>query len=213
MILEQRQLSKLVSTYVDALPAMVNPRTGRVHTSFNQGGAETGRISSSAPNLQNIPIRTEVGREIRRAFVAEDGWLLLSADYSQVELRILAHISRDEYLLAAFGRGEDIHASAASKVYGIPLSQVNKEQRDVAKMMNFATSYGVSAFGLAQRTGLSQGDARSVHGALFRHVSRRQALPGSDARRGARAGLRGDVAWPAALFPDPHDQSHRPECL
>ena len=160
LILEQRQLSKLVSTYVDALPAMVNPRTGRLHTSFNQGGSETGRISSSAPNLQNIPIRTEVGREIRRAFVAENGWRLLSADYSQVELRILAHISQDEYLLAAFGRGEDIHASAASKVYGIPLSQVNKEQRDVAKMMNFATSYGVSAFGLAQRTGLSQSDAQ-----------------------------------------------------
>jgi DNA polymerase-1 len=159
LILEQRQLSKLLSTYVDALPAMVNPRTGRLHTSFNQAGAETGRLSSSAPNLQNIPIRTEVGREIRRAFVAEDGRRLLSADYSQVELRILPHISGDEYLLAAFARGEDIHASAASKVYGIPISQVNKEQRAVAKMMNFATSYGVSAFGLAQRTGLPQAEA------------------------------------------------------
>jgi DNA polymerase I len=159
LILEQRQLSKLLSTYVDALPAMVNPRTGRLHTSYNQAGAETGRLSSSAPNLQNIPIRTEVGREIRRAFVAEDGWRLLSADYSQVELRILAHISGDEYLLAAFARGEDIHASAASKVYGIPISQVSKEQRAVAKMMNFATSYGVSAFGLAQRTGLPQAEA------------------------------------------------------
>ena len=159
LILEQRQLSKLLSTYVDALPAMVNPRTGRLHTSFNQAGAETGRLSSSAPNLQNIPVRTDLGREIRRAFVADPGWQLLSADYSQVELRILAHISRDEYLLAAFARGEDIHASAASKVYGIPLSQVTKEQRAVAKMMNFATSYGVSAYGLAQRTGLSRGDA------------------------------------------------------
>jgi DNA polymerase-1 len=159
LILEQRQLSKLLSTYVDALPSMVNPRTGRLHTSFNQAGAETGRLSSSAPNLQNIPIRTDVGREIRRAFVAEAGWRLLSADYSQVELRILAHISKDEYLLAAFARGEDIHASAASKVYGIPLSQVTKDQRSVAKMMNFATSYGVSAFGLAQRTGLPQAEA------------------------------------------------------
>jgi DNA polymerase I len=159
LILEQRQLSKLLSTYVDALPLMVNPRTGRLHTSFNQAGAETGRLSSSAPNLQNIPIRSETGREIRRAFVAEDGWRLLSADYSQVELRILAHISGDEYLLAAFARGEDIHASAASKVYGIPISQVTKEQRAVAKMMNFATSYGVSAFGLAQRTGLPQAEA------------------------------------------------------
>ncbi len=159
LILEHRQLNKLLNTYVDALPNMVNPRTGRLHTSFNQAGAETGRLSSTDPNLQNIPIRTDVGREIRRAFVAEPGWLLLSADYSQVELRILAHISGDEYLLAAFGRGEDIHASAASKVYGVPLNQVTKEQRSVAKMMNFATSYGVSAFGLAQRTGLSRGDA------------------------------------------------------
>ena len=159
LILEHRQLNKLLNTYVDALPNMVNPRTGRMHTSFNQAGAETGRLSSTDPNLQNIPIRTDVGREIRRAFVAEPGWLLLSADYSQVELRILAHISGDEYLLAAFGRGEDIHASAASKVYGVPLNQVTKEQRSVAKMMNFATSYGVSTFGLAQRTGLSRGDA------------------------------------------------------
>jgi DNA polymerase-1 len=159
LILEQRQLSKLLSTYVDALPAMVNGRTGRVHTSFNQTGVETGRLSSTNPNLQNIPVRTEIGREIRRAFVAEPGNLLLSADYSQVELRILAHISGDEYLLAAFARGEDIHASAAAKVYGVPLSQVTKEQRAVAKMMNFATSYGVTAFGLAQRTGLSRGEA------------------------------------------------------
>ncbi|MBM4456973.1 MAG: DNA polymerase I [Chloroflexi bacterium] len=159
LILEQRQLSKLLSTYVDALPNMINSRTGRVHTSYNQTGAETGRLSSTNPNLQNIPVRTDIGREIRRAFVAEPGWLLLSADYSQVELRILAHISGDEYLLAAFGRGEDIHASAAAKVYGVPLSQVTKEQRAVAKMMNFATSYGVTAYGLAQRTGLSRSDA------------------------------------------------------
>lgn len=159
LILQQRQLTKLLSTYVNALPGMVNPATGRLHTSFNQTGAETGRISSNSPNLQNIPVRTELGREIRRAFVAEPGWQLLSADYSQVELRILAHISGDEYLLAAFARGEDIHASAAAKVYGVPLSQVTKEQRSVAKMMNFATSYGVTAFGLAQRTGLSRSDA------------------------------------------------------
>ncbi len=159
LILQQRQLSKLLNTYVNALPGMVNAATGRLHTSFNQTGAETGRISSSNPNLQNIPVRSEVGREIRRAFVAEPGWRLLSADYSQVELRILAHVSGDEYLLAAFDRDEDIHASAASKVYGVPLNQVTKEQRSVAKMMNFATSYGVTAFGLAQRTGLSRSEA------------------------------------------------------
>ena len=159
LILEQRQLSKLIGTYVDALPGLVNPRTGRLHTSFNQAGAETGRLSSTNPNLQNIPIRSEVGREIRRAFIADAGNVLLSADYSQVELRILAHICEDEYLLAAFARGEDIHASAAAKVYGVPLGQVTKEQRSVAKMMNFATSYGVTAFGLAQRTGLSRSEA------------------------------------------------------
>ena len=159
LILEQRQLSKLIGTYVDALPGLVNPRTGRLHTSFNQAGAETGRLSSTNPNLQNIPIRSDVGREIRRAFIADAGNVLLSADYSQVELRILAHICQDEYLLAAFGRDEDIHASAAAKVYGVPLSQVTKEQRSVAKMMNFATSYGVTAFGLAQRTGLSRSEA------------------------------------------------------
>ena len=159
LILEQRQLSKLLNTYVNALPDLVNPRTGRLHTSFNQAGAETGRLSSSNPNLQNIPVRTDVGREIRRAFVADAGHVLLSADYSQVELRILAHISGDEYLLAAFARGEDIHASAAAKVYGVPLGQVTKEQRSVAKMMNFATSYGVTAYGLAQRTGLSRAEA------------------------------------------------------
>ncbi len=167
LILEQRQLSKLLNTYVDALPGMVNPRTGRLHTSFNQAGAETGRLSSSDPNLQNIPIRTEVGREIRRAFVAGAGGKLLSADYSQVELRILAHMSGDEYLLAAFERGEDIHASAAAKVYGVPLSQVTKAQRGVAKMMNFATSYGVTAYGLAQRTGLSRGEAEQFMSRYF----------------------------------------------
>ena len=167
LILEQRQFSKLLNTYVDALPSMVNPRTGRLHTSFNQTGAETGRISSNSPNLQNIPIRTEIGREIRRAFVAEAGWKLLSADYSQVELRILAHISGDEYLLAAFARDEDIHASAASKVYGIPISQVAKPQRSVAKMMNFATSYGVSAFGLSQRTELSRAEAQEFMDRYF----------------------------------------------
>jgi DNA polymerase-1 len=159
LILEQRQLTKLLGTYVDALPGLVNARTGRVHTSFNQSGAETGRLSSSNPNLQNIPIRSDIGREIRKAFIAEPGYVLLSADYSQVELRILAHITQDEYMLAAFARGEDIHASAAAKVYGVPINQVTKEQRAVAKMMNFATSYGVTAFGLAQRTGLSRAEA------------------------------------------------------
>ena len=167
LILEQRQLSKLLSTYIDALPQMVNPQTGRVHTSFNQGGSETGRISSNSPNLQNIPIRTDLGREIRRAFVAAPGCKLLSADYSQVELRILAHISQDEAMLAAFRAGEDIHRSTAAKIYNIPLDRVSSEQRSIAKMVNFATSYGVSAFGLASRTELSRTEAAAFLDAYF----------------------------------------------
>jgi DNA polymerase-1 len=159
LILEHRQLAKLKGTYVDALPALVNPRTGRVHTSYNQAGSVTGRFSSSNPNLQNIPIRTEVGREIRRAFVAEAGWQLLAADYSQVELRILAHISGDPAMLAAFARGEDIHASTAAAIYGVPLAEVTPAQRRVAKMTNFAISYGVTGYGLSERTELTQAEA------------------------------------------------------
>jgi len=159
LILEHRQLSKLKGTYVDALPALVHPRTGRVHTSFNQAGSVTGRFSSSNPNLQNIPIRTELGREIRRAFVAEEGWLLLAADYSQVELRVLAHISGDPTMLAAFARGEDIHASTAAAIYGVPLAEVTRAQRRVAKMTNFAISYGVTGYGLSERTELTPEEA------------------------------------------------------
>jgi DNA polymerase-1 len=159
LILEHRQLSKLKGTYVDALPALVNPRTGRVHTSFNQTGSVTGRFSSSNPNLQNIPIRTELGRQIRRAFVAEEGWRLLAVDYSQVELRVLAHISGDPAMLEAFARDQDIHASTAAAIYGVPLEEVTSDQRRVAKMTNFAISYGVTGFGLSERTELSPEEA------------------------------------------------------
>jgi DNA polymerase-1 len=160
LILEQRQLTKLKSTYVDALPQLVNPRTGRLHTSFNQTGAVTGRISSSDPNLQNIPIRTELGREVRRAFVADEGWKLIAADYSQVELRVMAHIAQDPGLLGAFERGEDIHAATAAAVLGVSLEQITKDQRRIAKSVNFGLSYGQSPFGLAQQTGMSQQEAR-----------------------------------------------------
>ncbi len=167
LILDQRQLTKLLNTYVDALPQMVNPATGRVHTSFNQAGSETGRISSNNPNLQNIPIRSELGREIRRAFVAPPGCKLLAADYSQVELRILAHVSQDETMLAAFRAGEDIHRTTAAKIYGVPLADVTDDQRAIAKMVNFATSYGVSAFGLSSRTELSRSEAQAFLEAYF----------------------------------------------
>ena len=152
IIMEQRQLEKLRGTYVDALPSLVNPETGRVHTSFNQTGAVTGRMSSNSPNLQNIPIRTELGRQIRRAFVAKPGWLLLSADYSQVELRILAHVAKEQALIDAFNADLDIHAATAARLFGIDLADVQSAQRGLAKTINFATIYGVSAFGLSSRT-------------------------------------------------------------
>ena len=153
-ILEYRQISKLKSTYVDALPEMVNPTTGRIHTSYNQTGSATGRISSSDPNLQNIPIRTELGRQVRKAFVADNApeWLLFSADYSQIELRVLAHLSQDEGLLDAFRRGEDIHSSTASLMFEVPIDQVNSDMRRIAKILNFGVIYGLSAHGISQQT-------------------------------------------------------------
>jgi DNA polymerase-1 len=151
LILEYRGLSKLKSTYTDKLPEMVNPRTGRVHTCYGQTVAVTGRLSSSDPNLQNIPIRTAEGRRIREAFIAPPGWCVMSADYSQVELRIMAHISRDENLLRAFSAGEDIHRATASEVFGTPIEDVSSEQRRYVKAINFGLMYGMSAFGLSRQ--------------------------------------------------------------
>ncbi len=155
LILEYRQLAKLKSTYVEALPQLVNPHTGRLHTSYNQTGTVTGRLSSSEPNLQNIPIRTELGRQVRRAFVAQEGWHLLAADYSQVELRIMAHIAQDPTMLEAFQKGEDIHASTAAAIYHVPLAEVTSEMRRIAKVVNFAVSYGVTGYGLSQQSDLT----------------------------------------------------------
>jgi DNA polymerase-1 len=174
LILEHRQLSKIKSTYVDALPLMVNPRTGRLHTSWNQTATVTGRISSSEPNLQNIPIRTDIGRRVRQAFIAQPGWKLLGADYSQVELRILAHVSGDENLLAAFRRGEDIHASTASRILGVPLEQITPEMRRLAKTINFGLIYGMSDWGLAARTELSQEEAAQFIAKYFAQYPRVQ---------------------------------------
>lgn len=159
-IIEYRQFAKLKNTYVDALPQLVNPRTGRVHASFNQSVAATGRLSSSDPNLQNIPIRTESGREIRSAFLpGHEGWQLLAADYSQIELRVLAHFSGDETLCAAFANDEDIHALVASQVYGVPLAEVTGSMRRAAKAVNFGVIYGQSPFGLAKTLNISQEEA------------------------------------------------------
>src|SRR5207245_2728266 len=165
--LEYRAVQKLKSTYVDALPPLVNPETGRVHASFHQTVAATGRISSSDPNLQNIPIRTAEGRRIREAFVAERGHLLLSADYSQIELRILAHLSKDPTLIETFRRGEDIHDRTGREIFG-PLSAVPPdEQRRVSKMVNYALLYGKTAFTLAKDIGVPQKEAERFIQAYF----------------------------------------------
>ena len=159
-VLQYRQLTKLKSTYVDALPALINPRTGRVHTTFNQAVAATGRLSSDSPNLQNIPVRTELGRGIRRAFVAEGAdTVLFAADYAQIELRIAAHITRDPLLIEAFKRDEDVHAATAATVFNVPLEAVTAEQRRLAKTTNFAVLYGISDFGLSQRVGIARSEA------------------------------------------------------
>lgn len=162
-ILDFRQLQKLKSTYVDALPLMVNPKTGRVHTSYNQAVAATGRLSSNNPNLQNIPIRTERGREVRKAFIARDeDHILLSADYSQIELRIIAEISKEENMLDAFSKGIDIHTATAAKVYGVPIEEVDSTQRRNAKAVNFGIIYGQSAFGLSQNLGIPRKEAAQI---------------------------------------------------
>jgi DNA polymerase-1 len=158
-VLEYRQLSKLKGTYIDALPDLIDPKTGRVHTTFNQTGAATGRLSSSNPNLQNIPIRTALGREIRAAFVPREGWKLIVADYSQIELRLLAHMSHDSVLLDAFGRGEDIHTRTAAEVFRVPPLMVTSEMRRNAKAVNFGIVYGQTPFGLAASLGIDRKEA------------------------------------------------------
>jgi len=170
-IIEYRQYSKLKGTYIDALPQLVHPQTGRVHASFNQGVAATGRLSSSDPNLQNIPVRHESGREIRGAFLPEQGWQLLAADYSQIELRVLAHFSKDPILCESFARDEDIHARVASEVYGVALDQVTPEMRRGAKAVNFGVIYGQSPFGLAKGLNIEQAEAAKFINAYFDRYS------------------------------------------
>jgi DNA polymerase-1 len=166
-VLEYRELAKLKSTYVDALPEQVNPETGRVHTSYNQTGSVTGRIASSNPNLQNIPIRTKLGRRVRHAFVAAPGDVLLGVDYSQVELRIVAHMADDQVMIETFRAGEDIHAATAAAIYNIPLGDVTSEQRRHAKAVNFGLIYGMSAFGLTRTTDLTLAEAEDFVQAYF----------------------------------------------
>ena len=190
-IIEHRTLAKLKSTYADALPTLVNPVTGRIHTSFNQLVAATGRLSSSNPNLQNIPVRTELGRRIRAAFVPEAGWRFVAADYSQIELRILAHVSGEESLTEAFRRGEDIHARTASEVFGVPIDAVTSEQRDIAKTTNFSVIYGVTAFGLSRGLDISTKQAQEF---LDRFFARHPKVKAYLSRTVAEGRERGFVA-------------------
>lgn len=183
MMLEYRELAKLLSTYLDALPALVHPATGRVHTEYNQVVAATGRLSSSNPNLQNIPVRTELGREIRKAFVAKKDFMLVSADYSQIELRLAAALSGDKKMLEAFRKGEDIHARTAADIHGIPLEKVTKDIRFTAKEVNFGVLYGMGVYGLASRTGITREHAKefidkyfSVYKGVAAYVEETKAL-------------------------------------
>ena len=166
-ILDYRGLKKLLSTYIDALPLLINPRTQKIHTSFNQTVTATGRLSSSNPNLQNIPIRNEDGKEIRKAFIPEEGCEFFSADYSQIELRIMAHLSGDKNMIEAFQEGNDIHAATASKVFKIALEEVTREQRSKAKTANFGIIYGISVFGLAERMNVPRSEAKELIDGYF----------------------------------------------
>jgi len=172
LVLQYRQLAKLKSTYTDALPALVNPKTGRLHTSFNQAGTTTGRLSSSEPNMQNIPVRGELGGKIRQAVIAESGWCLLSADYSQIDLRVLAHISQDPELIATFLRDEDVHTATASLVFNVPPEKVTPDMRRVAKTVNFGVIYGMSGYGLEQATDFSREEAAQFITSYFEKYPR-----------------------------------------
>ena len=190
VLMDYRGMSKLKSTYTDKLPEQINTRTGRVHTSYHQAVAATGRLSSTDPNLQNIPIRTPEGRRIRQAFVAPEGYRLLAADYSQIELRIMAHLSADEGLLRAFADGHDVHRATAAEVFGMPQDEVTADQRRSAKAINFGLMYGMSAFGLAKQLGIGESRRPRLREPVFCTVPGREGLYGRHPRHGAPAGLR-----------------------
>jgi DNA polymerase-1 len=202
VILEHRTLSKLKSTYTDRLPEQIHPRTGRVHTSYHQAVASTGRLSSSDPNLQNIPTRTPEGRRIRQAFVPEPGWVMLAADYSQIELRIMAHLSGDEGLLRAFATGADVHRATAAEVFGVALEEVNTEQRRSAKAINFGLIYGMSAFGLAQQLGIERGAARDYVDRYFARYPGVKAYMEDTRRRATASGYVETVFGRRLYLPD-----------
>lgn len=208
-LLEYRQLQKLKSTYVDALPALVNPKTGRVHTCFNQTIAATGRLSSSNPNLQNIPIRTELGRSIRKAFVpGSDDMVILSADYSQIELRIMAHISGDEGLQEAFRNREDIHATTAAKVFALQQADISKDLRRKAKEVNFGIMYGIGPFGLSMRLGITQAEARELIARYFERFPKVKQYIADTLDTARRTGYVSTLLGRRRYFPDINDRNH-----
>ena len=196
-LLEHRGLAKLKGTYTDKLALLALPRTGRVHTHYAQAVAVTGRLSSNDPNLQNIPIRTAEGRRVREAFVAAPGSVIASADYSQIELRIMAHISDDAALLKAFHDGLDVHRATAAEVFGVPVDQVSSEQRRYAKVINFGLIYGMSAFGLARNLGIDNTAAKNYIARYFERYPGVKDLHGVHPCAGQSAGLRGNRVWPA----------------
>lgn len=208
-VLEYRELSKLQNTYVEALPLQVNPDTGRVHTSYNQAGSVTGRIASSDPNLQNIPIRTELGRQVRRAFIAEPGNALLAVDYSQVELRIVAHMSEDISMISAFNAGQDIHAATAAAVFGIPIDQVSKSQRNRAKGVNFGLIYGMSAFGLSRYVDITLAEAEDFVQAYFEQFPGVKSYLDGMKKMAAEKGYVETLLGRRRYFPGLKDQTNR----
>ena len=197
-LLRYRQLTKLNGTYIEGLLRLMGPE-GRIHSTFDQVATATGRISSSEPNLQNIPVRTAQGREIRRAFVPRKGWVLLDADYSQIELRLMAHFSGDKALVEAFRTGQDVHARTASEIFDVPLSEVTPTLRSRAKAVNFGLIYGISGFGPGAKHRRHPEGGQGVHCPVLRQVSRREALHGRSGTVGPGAGLRGNPAGAAAL--------------
>ncbi len=209
LVLEHRELSKIKSTYVDALPQQVNPETGRVHTSFNQTGTVTGRIASSDPNLQNIPVRSEVGKKVRRAFIAPEGKLLLSVDYSQVELRIVAHMARDKAMIEAFKEGQDIHAVTASKIYRVPLEKVTPQMRRHAKAINFGLLYGMSPFGLTRTTDLTLAEAENFVEEYFRNFPGVKEFLEETKRKAAERGYVETLLGRRRYFPELQKPANR----
>lgn len=208
MILEYRELAKLKSTYVDTLPLQVNPKTGRVHTSYNQTGSVTGRLASSEPNLQNIPVRTDLGRKVRNGFVAGEGMVFLSVDYSQIELRIVAHMAQDEAMLNAFRNGQDIHAATAAAINNIPLSQVTKSQRSRAKAINFGLIYGMSSFGLSRSAEITLAEAEDFVRAYFNQFPGVKKYLDSVRQQAARQGYVETLLGRKRYFPNLQNQTN-----